>query len=116
MIRALTACLALAVAACAPPPTTPSDTPSLSSAACEARGGTMKPVGRMQTVQCVIAYADAGKPCTDGSQCQGDCRAEPAGAANEAAPVRGVCQAESNRFGCFTTIRNGRAEPTLCID
>lgn len=120
MFRALTACFVLAVAACAPSPAPPADTPavirSLSPSECEARGGAMTPVGRMQTVQCVIRYADAGKACTDGAQCQGDCRTEPTVTAREGQSVRGVCQATSNRFGCFTTIRDGKAEATLCID
>jgi hypothetical protein len=71
----------------------------------------------MQTMQCIIAYADAGKRCTDGDQCQGDCRVEGNSVVPEGRPVTaGVCQVDSNRFGCFTTVKNGRAEPTLCVD
>lgn len=116
----IAAMAALTFGACAPQPTPPADTPaairSLSASECEARGGAMTPVGRMQTLQCVIAYTDAGKPCTDGAQCQGDCRTEPTVTVREGQSVTGQCQANSNRFGCFTTIRNGKAEATLCID
>jgi xylose isomerase len=28
----------------------------------------------------------------------------------------GQCQADSNRFGCRTTVKDGKAEATLCID
>ena len=120
MLRALFAAIALIAASCAPAPV-PGDTParpvqSLSSSECAVRGGTMTPVGRMQTMQCVVTYGDAGKACTDGAQCQGDCRTEPTVTAREGQSVRGVCQATSNRFGCFTTIRDGKAEATLCID
>ena len=114
MLRLLLAGAALTLAACAPPP--PMDEAperpiqSLTAAECAAR------VGRMQTVQCVVRYSDAGKRCTDGSQCQGDCRAEPTAATREGQAVAGVCQATSNRFGCFTTVTNGKAEATLCID
>ena len=76
----------------------------------------MRPVGRMQSVRCVIRYADAGKPCTDGGQCLGDCRAEPTDTLREGAAATGQCQAENIRFGCFTTIKGGKAEATLCID
>ncbi|WP_333592567.1 hypothetical protein [Brevundimonas sp.] len=118
--RVLAAALALIAASCAPAPI-PGDTParpvqSLSSSECAARGGTMTPVGRMQTMQCVVTYGDAGKACTDGGQCQGDCRAQPDATLREGQSARGVCQATSNRFGCFTTIKGGKAEATLCID
>lgn len=107
-------------AACAPAPVETTDTPaiirSLSPSECAARGGAMTPVGRMQSIQCVINYADAGKRCTDGAQCQGDCRTEPDVTAREGQSVTGQCQANSNRFGCFTTVNGGKAEATLCID
>ncbi len=117
--RALVAVLALIAASCAPAPVlddAPGAVQSLSSSECAARGGTMTPVGRMQTMQCVVTYGDAGKACTDGGQCQGDCRAQPDATLREGHPARGVCQATSNRFGCFTTIKGGKAEATLCID
>ena len=67
---------ALLAGACTPQTTTSagSDAPmqSAEASACATRGGAMKQVGRMQSWQCVISYADAGKRCTDGAQCQGD--------------------------------------------
>jgi hypothetical protein len=112
------------LAACAPgtPPMEPRDVQSSASSApadadtCHAAGGLMKPVGRRQTLQCVLSYADAGKSCTSGSQCAGDCRTE---AGTEVVPgraVAGYCQATSDRFGCSTQVENGRAQSTICID
>jgi hypothetical protein len=77
----------------------------------------MLPQGRMQSVRCVITYADAGRRCTDGDDCAGDCRVEdvanpPAAGANAV----GQCQASSSRFGCYTKIEDGKAEATLCVD
>ena len=43
---------------------------------CAARGGEMRRLGRLGRETCVVKYADAGKRCTDGSQCQGECRAD----------------------------------------
>lgn len=64
---------------------------------------------------CVMPYTDAGRPCTDGAQCQGDCRATgPVGRPGEAAT--GVCQADTSPFGCFTRVENGRSAGTLCVD
>ncbi|WP_292052528.1 hypothetical protein [Brevundimonas sp. UBA5866] len=86
--------------------------------ACAAQGGTFKPVGRAQTMRCVLNYSDAGKICSDSSQCQGDCLAEPAttGSTTAGSATHGRCAPTSDRFGCRTEIRNGVAQPTLCID
>lgn len=87
------------------------------AASCEARGGKLMPVGRLQSTQCVVSYADAGKRCTDGDDCQGACIADETASPPQAgAAVTGRCQASSNRFGCSTSVESGRAEPTLCID
>lgn len=86
------------------------------AASCHAAGGLMKPVGRSQTLQCVVSYADAGKSCTSGSQCAGDCRAEPGTETAPGQPVAGYCQATSDRFGCSTKVEDGRVQSTICID
>ena len=90
---------------------------SPAAADCLARGGTMQPVGRMRTMQCVVRYADAGKRCTDSDQCAGECRTAD-GTARPApgAAAVGQCQADSNRFGCFTRVEDGKADATLCVD
>jgi hypothetical protein len=28
----------------------------------------------------------------------------------------GQCQASSGRFGCYTTVEDGKAEATICVD
>lgn len=76
----------------------------------------MKQVGRLQSWQCVIRYADAGKVCTDSRDCQGDCRIEGVSGIASGAAASGVCQASSDRFGCHARVENGKAGPTLCID
>ncbi|MCS6624478.1 hypothetical protein N0B44_16285 [Roseibacterium beibuensis] len=96
---------------------------------CKARKGEMQRVGMLGTWQCIVRYADAGKPCTDGDQCEGECRAEvdlppppsgppspPAKTTPPPAPTAGVCQADSNHFGCYAVIENGRAQPMICVD
>lgn len=111
----------LLTAACAPQTTntnTATSTPvqSAEASACAARNGTMRQVGKLQSWQCVINFTDAGKICTDSSQCQGSCLG---GAATDMTPgtaTTGVCQANSNRFGCTTPVENGKAGHTLCID
>ncbi|MBP9756638.1 MAG: hypothetical protein KBD40_16710, partial [Phenylobacterium sp.] len=70
----LAAALALVMVSCAPappPPIVSAAGPDV--AACTAKGGTVRPVCRMQRPACVIAYADAGKSCSDKSDCLGRC-------------------------------------------
>ena len=92
-------------------------TPADDASACAARGGKMLPQGRMQSLQCVVSYTDAGQRCTDGDDCQGDCRVEDVADAPQAgAAAVGQCQATSSRFGCYTTVESGKAEATICVD
>jgi len=135
MKRILIATVAVLLAACQPMPASdgpteiaaivpagqtvigPSVAGSEDAAACARAGGKMLPQGRMQSVRCVITYADAGRRCSDGDDCAGDCRVgdvanPPAAGANAV----GQCQASSSRFGCYTTVEGGKAEATLCVD
>ena len=109
-------------------PTTETPSPE-AQAACQTRGGEMRRVGMLGSWQCIVRYADAGKPCTDGDQCQGDCRSEvtlpppPSGppvVPEKAAPLppatEGVCQADSDSFGCYAVIEDGRSAPMICVD
>lgn len=133
MKRLIIAAATLLAAACQPMPAdggradlaeaapggqAPVQTPADEAAACAARGGKMLPQGRMQTPQCVVSYSDAGQRCTDGDDCQGECRVEEAdgGFPTAGSAVVGRCQASSSRFGCYTTVENGRAEATICVD
>ncbi|MGV3578705.1 hypothetical protein [Brevundimonas sp.] len=119
-MRLLIAALALTLtAACSPMAEQAPDAGSNQSAqaTCAAQGGSMQRVGRLQTLQCVVRYADAGKRCTDSDQCEGECRYEGDAAAVAAgASVAGVCQADSNRFGCSTRVEDGKTDATICID
>jgi hypothetical protein len=135
MKRILIAALAVLMAACQPMPASdgpteiaaivpagqtvigPSVAGSEDAAACARAGGKMLPQGRMQSVRCVITYADAGRRCTDGDDCAGDCRVgDVANPPTAGAPAVGQCQVNSSRFGCYTTVEGGKAEATLCVD
>jgi hypothetical protein len=129
MKRLIIAVAALFAAACQPMPTTdgtaapaPQQTQvsaagSTDAALCASQGGKMLPQGRMQSVRCVLTYTDAGKRCTDGADCQGDCRiSDAAGAPAAGTNAVGQCTADSSRFGCYTTVTGGKAEATICVD
>lgn len=113
-ILALTATAALLLAACAPTaePAAPSANDLV--AQCSAKAGSVQPVGRAQIPTCVIPYADAGKACTDKSQCEGACIAD--GNAESQNAVSGQCQKTNRQFGCYAKIVNGKSTGTICVD
>jgi nitrous oxide reductase accessory protein NosL len=120
-MRILIAALALSgalMAGCTPmsasDPAVPGQSADASS--CASRGGELRRVGRMQTQQCITRYADAGKQCTSGSQCAGDCRVEGNSGIAPGTAAVGQCQAASDRVGCHTTVEDGKAAATLCVD
>ena len=72
---------------------------------------------RLLIAACVIAFSDAGKPCRDGADCQGNCIAATEQAqGGSGAPATGICAADDNPCGCKTTIEDGRAQATVCVD
>ncbi|MDX2233393.1 MAG: hypothetical protein NW200_02730 [Hyphomonadaceae bacterium] len=116
-MRILLSFVALALCACTAPgaPNGIAATPAVTeAAACAARGGAIRPVCRRQIATCVIAYSDAGKACTDGAQCAGDCVRE-GDALRDDVAVTGQCQADSDPCGCRTTVTAGKAT-TICVD
>lgn len=118
MVAAAFAALAACAAQVATPdaPLTPSTPAEMSASECAAKGGTLKPAGRMQTLRCAIPYADAGKVCDDKSDCEGLCLADNAVAEPPAGRVTGKCQADNLLFGCLSAIDGGRVTSTICVD
>lgn len=85
------------------------------ASACANAGGTLQPLGRLQRVQCVVTYADAGKACTAKSDCTGQCLGQDRVAAG--AKASGTCQRDiSQNFGCRQRIDGGVAMGTICVD
>ncbi|WP_313141126.1 hypothetical protein [Stenotrophomonas sp.] len=82
---------------------------------CRAAGGTLQRLGRLQRVQCVIPYADAGKACSSKRDCSGQCLAT--GEAEAGVVATGTCQRDvSQNFGCRQRIEDGKAQGTICVD
>ena len=84
--------------------------------ACTVQGGKFAQQGKLGCYQCVVTYADAGKACTDGSDCQGNCESRGEYADVGTANQTGQCSADSSPFGCHQVINNGVAESAICID
>ena len=86
-------------------------------ARCEAVGGVIQKAGRLGWQQCVQTFADAGEACSDSADCIGSCLlAGDAGSVDPGTPVQGICQADDSPFGCYTSVENGRAGLSICID
>ncbi|WP_459048398.1 hypothetical protein [Stenotrophomonas sp. PSU_St99] len=82
---------------------------------CQAAGGTLQRLGRLQREQCVIPYADAGKACSRKSDCTGQCLA--AGEVVAGGAASGTCQRDVRQnFGCRQRIDEGKAQGTICVD
>lgn len=119
-MRALLLIFALVLASCAPPPSTVEGSGDAGgrlnpTQACEAKGGTYRPVCLMGELTCVMPHKDAGKACTDGDQCEGkQCRYS--GDAKPGDSVTGACVRSSDPCGCFGLVKDGKSQGVLCVD
>ncbi len=86
---------------------------------CTAAGGTVSQQGLAGYEMCVLPYADAGKVCSDSSECLGQCRAQTLNTPQQseaAQSITGQCQANNIPFGCHSEIIGGTPRPGLCVD
>ena len=83
--------------------------------ACIAKGGEWRRMGRIQELSCVLPTSDAGKACTDASQCEVACFVSEPGTEPGAATV-GQCNSSTDIFGCHMHVKDGKADGMLCID
>ena len=125
MIRTILAAAALLLAACAQPAATPATEAPVAekidwqaaqnAEQCGAIGGNWRPICMMGKPACVVPYKDAGKSCSDSSECSGQCVTTSTGTPPESA-TRGVCTANSDPCGCFQLVEKGKAGYPLCAD
>lgn len=83
--------------------------------ACLNHGGVIKGVCMSGLPTCVQQYLDAGKKCSDSSECAGECRIEH-DFVKEKSPAVGYCSADDDPCGCFQVIKSGVAQAALCVD
>ncbi|PWQ96069.1 hypothetical protein [Leucothrix pacifica] len=83
--------------------------------ACIAKGGEWRRMGRIQQLSCVLPTSDAGKACTDSSQCEVSCLVSKPGVEAGTATV-GQCNSSTDIFGCNMRVIDGKADGMLCID
>lgn len=87
---------------------------------CIARGGHTATLGMLNGEGCVLPMPDAGKICTDGSQCKGGSCLLDDGKPGFKPPkpgrlVKGQCAATDYGFGCAWRVNKGRANG-MCVD
>ena len=85
-------------------------------AECTECNGDFGPHGMMGRVSCLCRMQDAGTPCDDGKDCEGDCISGDDGF---------VCSEFETVFGCHSYLPDGWSEtphptpvavPTVCVD
>lgn len=103
------------ISACSSFHETPAPEQDSLASTCLAGGGTMKQVGKLQNWKCITPYKDAGKVCSDSSQCEGACQTNVTTQPGTG-QVNGTCQADNNHFGCSATVVNGKLGRALCVD
>lgn len=88
-------------------------------AECQKQGGQISKQGLGRADFCVVEFADKGKVCTDGSDCQsGRCLSK--GRSNDAQFTTkkhtGICASNNVPFGCYGTVNKGEFGAFMCVD
>jgi hypothetical protein len=90
---------------------------------CEAAGGHWGPIGLSPAEVCTMFTTDAGKECSDSSECQSACVADLSAEEYQTLvknhrPIytTGRCAASTLSVGCFAYVKNGVVNDILCVD
>ncbi len=95
---------------------------------CAQEGGKWQLTCLEQEYRCIKPYKDAGKICSDSSECDGECivditiKCDEVGKCsspkvpNIGEPSTGVCQQDNDPCGSFVIIRNGRVDSIIHRD
>jgi hypothetical protein len=95
-------------------PTSPASELARNRATCAELKGRYQPEGRARYLHCILTFSDAGKACSDGGDCKGDCYAR-RDDAGPSAPL-GTCQATTSPFGCYSKVEQGKVVGGICVD
>ncbi|MEZ5534101.1 MAG: hypothetical protein R3F02_00615 [Thiolinea sp.] len=93
---------------------TTADTPNFAQQ-CENSGGRWVRGGIAGFYGCLRPARDAGKSCTDSSECEYHCNASAGSSPAAGSPASGQCQSDNNYSGCNIEIRKGIAQPRYCV-
>ena len=82
---------------------------------CKSEGGAIRDVGMYGTPACVKPFQDAGKVCSDKSECRGLCKASERSMVGSHST--GTCQRDTHdMYGCYNRIERGVVVRGLCVD
>jgi hypothetical protein len=85
--------------------------------ACFARGGHIEYVGMDGMPACAVPFADAGKLCSDTSECLGKCLVEITTTMDVGSTGIGHCQrVDIAPTGCWSEVQGGKILQALCAD
>ena len=102
--------------------------PIQSASECSERGGKWRNACPGKPTRCFIPYADAGKTCSDSSECQGECiidisiRCEAPGKCTEppvpepGTRMLGVCQDEVDECSSLVIVKDGVVQRAIHQD
>jgi hypothetical protein len=83
---------------------------------CTALGGTMRRVCFSGVMACVKPYKDAGKNCTDGSQCEGHRCVDVGNKVSDDGSILGQCKENDDPCGSFSAITSGKRGARIHVD
>ncbi|RLE38981.1 hypothetical protein DRJ17_02185 [Candidatus Woesearchaeota archaeon] len=91
---------------------------------CEALGGRWERISPRLEEYCNLPTTDAGKECSDSSECESFCIAELLNLTKEdrlklaqgTFETKGRCHEWKIIVGCYSDVRNGIAQPAVCVD
>ena len=82
---------------------------------CRSEDGTIRGVGMFGTPACVKPFPDAGKVCSDKSECQGLCKAPESALVGSS--TAGTCQRDTHDiYGCYNKVERGVVVGGVCLD
>jgi len=91
-------------------------------ASCLALGGRWDRIGMNPRKQCNLPTADAGRVCSDSSDCEGTCLAGLTDSqmndarAGKSIKITGACTPWRITVGCQARVQSGKVEGILCLD
>lgn len=83
---------------------------------CLDRGGIWRRVCLSQGLYCVMPFADGGKECTDGTQCEGGRCLDVGNKPRNDRKITGQCRHNNDPCGSFAFIENGQRGPLMSVD
>jgi hypothetical protein len=109
---------AAAIATCSPAPHEFQGQRVPNAAECTAKAAFLDHRGMFGKVMCVTPFPDAGKACSDKSNCSGRCiiAYEKLGGIADPSHATGQCQADDAQFGCYSEIVGGKVTQPICVD